>query len=389
MLRAQYSNLQVSDAIMLQSLYDNLESSKVLLKNDPILSQKEGYQSIELFESTQSKVDLEIVNWGVYGIIGIKTSWRHLLREQYLLLGDNIWNEERPSLFLADKNRYLSVCGETWLGGPVELPALGIRKSYVDGVGYYRARAVQGDISRSESNVPKLDGKYEGIFESLFTVDYQRDSVVLWEEGFRDSISRSFKKRTLCLWSPEVLSLENVKIKGKVKIVSQREILVGNNVKLDQCVLVAPIIRFKEGFKGRAQMFAKDSISIQNNGHFLFPSIIYMDGGNGNKELEISSSVNFAGDIVLAGKMGDKSPILKIGEESRIEGFVYCDGTIELEGDVAGSLYTNRFILRTPSALYENHLLNNRIDFSDLNKSYVGVSWFGQLDKKQVIECLY
>jgi len=389
MLRALYSNLQISDSIQLEALYDNLESCKVLLKNDPVISQTEGNRSIELFESVQSNVDLEIVKWGVFGLVGMKTSWRHLFREQYLLLGDNIWNDDRPSLFLADKNRYLSVCGETWLGGPVDLPALGVRKSYVDGVGYYRSQAVQGDIRRSQANVPVLDGKFQRIFESLFTVNYQKDSVVVWEDGYRDSISRSFKKRTLCLWSPESISLENIKLKGKVKVISQREILVGTNVKLDQCILVAPTIRFKEGCKGRAQIFAKDSVSIGGNSHFLFPSVIYMDGGNGNKELDISSSVRFAGDIVLAGKMGDKAPILKIGKDSRMEGLVYCDGTVELEGDVAGSLYTNRFILRTPSALYENHLLNNRIDFSDLKKSYVGISWFGQANKRQIIECLY
>nr|WP_320120043.1 hypothetical protein [uncultured Marinifilum sp.] len=389
MLRAQYSNLQVNDSIQLQTLYDNLESIKVLLKNDPLISQKEGYQSIELFESALSTVHLEAVNWGVFAIVGIKTSWRHLMREQYLLLGDNIWEKNRPSLFLADKNRYLSVCGETWLGGPVDLPALGVRKSYVDGVGYYRAQAVQGDIRRSESNVPGLDSKFKGIFESLFAVNYQRDSVVSWDEVFRDSISQSFKKKTLCLWSPEVLSIENIKIKGKVKVVSQKEIRVGNNVKLDQCLLVAPKIQFAEGFKGRAQLFAKDSVLIGSDSHFLFPSVIYMDGGNGNKELNILNSVRFTGDIVITGKMGDKEPVLKIGKESEIEGFAYCDGTVELEGDVAGSLYTNRFILKTPSALYENHLLNNRIDFSDLKKSFVGVSWFGQADKRQLIECLY
>ncbi|WP_461639577.1 hypothetical protein [Labilibaculum euxinus] len=389
MLRAHYSNQQVNEVLVQDRLFDNLESVKVLLKNDPAMSERLGLQQINLFKSPQSIVDMNVFDWGVYKVVNVRTSWRHHVKEESLLFGDNIWDEERPSLYLTDRNRYLSVCGETWLGGPVDLPALGIRKSYVDGTGYYRDKAVQGDIRRSEATIPAIQPVYQDIFEDQFAVDFEKDSVMLWEGEKVDSLKASFKKKTLCLWSSELISLDYITIKGNVKVVSQKEIRVKNGVKLDQCILAAPIIVFEEGFKGRVQVFARDSVFIGKNSHFSFPSVIYMNGSNESKKLIIDNSVRFAGEIVVMGMNKNDTPLLKVGEGTRLEGFVYCDGTVEMEGDAAGSMYVNRFLLKTPSALYENHLLNNRLDVSDLKSSYVGVSWFGNSTKKQILECLF
>ena len=389
MLRAHYSNQLVNQVLIQEQLSDHIESTKVLLKNNPELVDGEGIRELDLFDIPSSLVRMEIWNWGVYNKVFLQTSWQNHRREECFLLGDNIWEDERPSLYLADKNRYLSVCGETWLGGPVNLPALGVRKSYVDGVGYYRARAVQGEINRSNKSLPTLRNDLSQIFESAFNVNFQKDSVLLWDNVRIDSISGSFRNKTVCLWSPEPITLSNITLKGNIRLVSKQEIIIGEAVKLDQCIVVAPIVRFGDNFKGRAQVFARDSVHIGNNCKFKLPSVIYMNGTNGKKELAMMKNVQFAGEIVLDGINGKDAPVLKIGEGTRVEGFAYCNGTVELEGDIAGSLYTNRFLLKTSSALYENHLLNNRLDVSDLNTHYVGVSWFEKPKRKQYLECLY
>lgn len=389
MLRAHYSNQLVSQVLIQEQLNDHIESTKVLLKNNPELVDGEGVKELNLFDSPSSLVRMEIWNWGVYNKVFLQTFWQNHKRKECFLLGDNVWEDDRPSLYLADKNRYLSVCGETWLGGPVNLPALGVRKSYVDGVGYYRARAIQGDIRRSDKSLPTLRNDLSQTFENAFNVDFQKDSVILWDNVRADSVSGSFWNKTLCLWSPEPIALSNIILKGNIRLVSKQEIIIGEAVKLDQCIVAAPIVRFGDNFKGRAQVFARDSVYIGNNCKFKLPSVIYMNGTNGKKELAIMKNVEFAGEIVLDGINGKDAPVLKIGEGTRVEGFAYCNGTVELEGDIAGSLYTNRFLLKTPSALYENHLLNNRLDVSDLNAHYVGVSWFDNPKRKQFLECLF
>lgn len=389
MLRAHYSNQMLNQVLIQENLMDHLESAKILMKNNPELIENEGLIEINLFDTPSSVVKVDVKSWGVYKKLLVKTAWQNHKREECFLLGDEIWEDDRPSLFLTDKNRYLSVCGETWLGGPVQLPALGVRKSYVDGVGYYRESAVQGEILRSGQNLPVLRSDLNQMFQTAFKIDFQRDSILLWENVRIDSVSNSFRNKTLCLWSPEPMILSNIILKGNIRLVSKQEIQFGEGVKLDQCIIAAPKISFVNNFKGRVQAFATDTVYVGNNSHFLFPSVIYMNGPNVKKELKMDEDVSYAGEIVVDGTNKNDSPTIKIGQESKIEGFVYCNGTVELEGDIAGSLYTNRFILRTPSALYENHLLNNRLDVSDLSVNYVGVSWFERPKRKQYLECLF
>jgi hypothetical protein len=374
---------------MIENLQDDIESVKVLLKTDPALSEEEGKQTIDLFEQEERKVLIETKNWGVYRIVKLKAVLRHHWREQIFLLGDNIWKDDRPSLYLTDKNRYLSVCGETWLGGPVYLPVLGVRKSYVDGVGYYRKKAVQGEVRRSEGTIPAIRNTFAEKFEQMYKVDPKRDSVLLWESGRFERISNSFGNKTLCIWSPEEISLEYLEIKGNVKILSQSAIRLGQDVKLDNCILVAPNISFQESFRGRTQMFARDSLAIAAHSHLHFPSVIYMKSKRKGTDLSIANGTSFAGEIVLENSGVNASATVKVGKDCKIEGLLYCNGTLEMEGDIAGSLYTNRFVLKTSSALYENHLLNNRMDVADLNENYVGVAWFQKPEKKQLIERLY
>jgi hypothetical protein len=59
-------------------------------------------------------------------------------------------------------------------------------------------------------------------------------------------------------------------------------------------------------------------------------------------------------------------------EGVKVTGLVYTPGYMDFKGDVTGSLYCGGFILRTPSAVYENHLLNAVVNAVELPGYYVG-----------------
>ena len=68
-----------------------------------------------------------------------------------------------------------------------------------------------------------------------------------------------------------------------------------------------------------------------------------------------------------------------------IKGQVYHHGKVELLGNIYGSLYCEGFIRKTKRAYYENHLLDNVIDFKRLPVRFVGVDLFQGYDD-QIIE---
>ena len=57
-------------------------------------------------------------------------------------------------------------------------------------------------------------------------------------------------------------------------------------------------------------------------------------------------------------------------------------------GKIFGSLYCYKFILKTRSSIYENHLLNATVDFDNLSKYYVGTNLLKDVGMKKVIKML-
>lgn len=386
-LQAHYSNLHLDEVLIQERLHDQLSSAKVLVKNNPDLLTEEGKSELPLFDD--SKVALEVNNWGVYKLVSIEVGFRHHLKKEIFLMGDDIWQENRPSLYLADHKRYLSLCGTSWIGGPAYLPALGVRRSYVDGVGYYREKVIQGEIRKSRTELPVVRPQFKELFEKQWKLDFAKDSVLQWEDIEEERVINAFNNPNLILHSSEEIVLDQVELSGRIKVISDVAIKVLSSTKLKNCILIAPKVVFQRNCKLNCQVFARDYVEIGQESEFVYPSQVFMSGPNVKKELVLQDSAKFAGELVVLGKVQKKMPRLKVKKDCKVEGTVYCDGIIEMEGDVAGSVYTNRFILYTRSAMYENHLLNNRIDIADLKEDYIGVSWFEHAHRKDIIEFLW
>jgi len=383
---AHYSNMKVNESWVQEVLHDNISSAEVLLRNDIDLLENPGKKVLRLFPDSLSAVRMTAKAWGAYHLVQLETSFRHHRKKSCLLLSDDVSLNKRPSLYLADKRRYLSVCGDTWLGGPVFLPKLGVRKSYVDGVGYYRESAVQGEIRYSASELPAIRPPLLQQLEDQWKIDFKQDSLVQWEDVSSNMIKNAFSRPARVIISTEdSLVLDHIAIYDHVKLIANRAIMVKASSNLSNCILVAPQVYFEKGFKGNCQVLARDRVQIEENVQLNYPSLVFMQGNNPQKELIVGEHVLFAGDMVVLGKQGKKLPNIKLSKESKIQGFVYCDGSIELEGNVAGSVYANSFFLRTRSAIYENHLLNNRVDIQDLNKSYLGASWLLKPKRREVL----
>jgi hypothetical protein len=76
---------------------------------------------------------------------------------------------------------------------------------------------------------------------------------------------------------------------------------------------------------------------------------------------------------------------LKIGKESQIQGMVYSQGYLDLQGTITGTAYAKEFILNTRSGVYEQHLLNAVIDRRSLSDMFVaGVLFQGKSPNKIV-----
>ncbi|MEZ5199162.1 MAG: hypothetical protein R2764_23105 [Bacteroidales bacterium] len=72
-----------------------------------------------------------------------------------------------------------------------------------------------------------------------------------------------------------------------------------------------------------------------------------------------------------------------------LSGQIYWDGIFDFKGKVYGSVACKKFLLKTPSSIYENHLMDVRIDLESLSKHYTGIELTGTERVKKVIQWLY
>jgi cytoskeletal protein CcmA (bactofilin family) len=163
-------------------------------------------------------------------------------------------------------------------------------------------------------------------------------------------------------------------LKGNIRIISDKNIYITQQAKLENVILYGKNIFINRGFHGHLQAFAQDSIIAGEGCRFDFPSCIAILNQNINSTyLEVKKKTFLAGCIfIYQENLATNPPYLEIEKEVNIHGQVYCPGTVEISGKITGSLYCNSFVLRTQAAYYENHLLNCVIDNRSISPYFAG-----------------
>lgn len=76
-------------------------------------------------------------------------------------------------------------------------------------------------------------------------------------------------------------------------------------------------------------------------------------------------------------------------DDSRMNGFIYCNGMAELYGDVTGNVTTRRFLVNSSRGIYENYLFNATINRTTLSPDFLTLSQWFYSDSTEVLKFLY
>jgi len=112
-------------------------------------------------------------------------------------------------------------------------------------------------------------------------------------------------------------------------------------------------------------MIECNSLIVEQETHLNFPSILCLNvtPGTLNKGcLEIDGSSTIEGAILgIRQDSVEKELSIRIGCMTKITGQVYSEGSLEINGEVIGSIYCDHIVLNTPSSKYINYLENVKI----------------------------
>jgi len=372
----------VSEHTRKQKLAANLQSGINITLEWRNTHQTRIDTTFDLYRLGSDSLSIKILNWGLFdiGIVDVADGKWH--ERKLFLFGSSLPDSLNKSIYLTDLDRPLTISGETQITGNASLPKAGIRAGSADGFNYTGESLINGKQYLSGHSLPKLNKEWLiPYFEILSQSNLQSSSSKKINHTTPGNIVfNPFSDSTLYYTSQDTIILNHINFSGNIRIYSAKEIEVDSTVTLNDIILIAPKIIFKGHFSGVVQAFASDSLVIEENCSFNYPSalVLLKDSINrGQPVLDIGSNNTIQGIILSQCQKKDINlTIIRIGRKTSVEGIIYCNGYLDLSGIIAGIVCTDNFIHKGSSTIFENYLINARVNRLALSKFYVGSSLF-------------
>ncbi|MFI5219203.1 MAG: hypothetical protein ACHQNT_06910 [Bacteroidia bacterium] len=401
----------VSSAFIFYSLIQSLRfasnniSERLLLNANSginILMSENGFipmnkkTTLDLFNDGTDSVTLERKDWGGFEIFSSVAFSGNNRIGKTALIGYDYFDSKETALYLCDLGKPLSLCGKTLIKGTCFLPKSGVKRAYIEGQNFTGDKLIDGTIKLSTSQLPPVNKELINRLKDIFIAQAgETDSIVNFEESeIPDTITRSFSESTLFIYSKENMLLSGKNLSGNILLYSKKNIRVESNNEMHDVLLFASSVSFEENFTGTVQAFASDSIIVKSSCRIKYPSvlgIIQEKNSADNLFIRLEKDAQITGILFASQDVSttEKNITIYIQKNSEFSGQLYSSGNADIQGSVFGSVFCKKIMLRTPSSIYENHLLNATIDNSRLSVHFTGISLVEQSKNKKIVKWLY
>ena len=358
-------------------LQNNINSGVNILLATPDTAYSNG-NTFSLYNDDEDSVSLKKIFWGIYDVgSSIAFAQKDTLYKTFSI-GYNLDSAKWAALYLIDEDRPLSLSGKTSIIGDVYIPKAGVTTSYMDNKAYQGdQRLIIGAKKISKKTLPPLLAARLIQFHQFSQQTHNGDTSV----SRKDSVVQSFLLPTKYVnFKKEAQNISNIKLIGNLILTSDTTITLDSTVIVKDIIVFAKSIKVKTGFHGNCQLFARDSISIDSNCRFAYPSClgILRFGQPGlvpsQEQIFLGSKCSFAGIIFTYEKTESiLKPTIALGRSVKIIGQVYSQGiltnidTVEVDG----SVFTSQFLYKSSNTLYKNYLVNLKLNAKGLSPYYL------------------
>lgn len=355
------------------NLYYNLQE-ELYIQNQSVLNFALGNKTIvtEIEEDENSGIggSYETKSYGLLSLVLAQSYISNDTVSSVHFVGAR--NLDKNAVYLTNLSKSLFYSGKVKLVGNNQLPSTFIETSYINNS--LNQLITEGKTTLSEPQLPEINPDFKKIFQGL-----KSEKIKLLDvERSKDSLCfNSFFNATKEIQVKSVLS--NIIFKGNFILRSEDSIRVKKNTILEDVILIAPKITFEEGFKGTVQAFATKGIELEEKVVLNYPSVICVYNESTEEvKIKIKKECQITGTVVLFGNSNediDKNTI-EIDENGLLLGNLYSSGKLMLKSNVYGSVYTNRFFLKTASSSYENMISDIEINTNKLPAYFISISLF-------------
>ncbi|MDJ1497753.1 hypothetical protein QNI19_32735 [Cytophagaceae bacterium DM2B3-1] len=367
-----YRNLLLSRDRIQEELIRNIHSGIQILQGSNSFPLNTPVQ-FDLFQKGNDSVELTRKPWGVYTLASVKAFRGRHQEQQAALLASLPDSTTKAALYLTDEKRPLTLTGDTRLKGICYLPEAGIRTSYIDGKGFSGDMPKAAMQRKSTGQLPDLYEEYQERFALYTAIAASPQALPI--QQLRTPALHSFLEAPRVYTSPENIELSG-RLQGNIILHTSQTLLLSSTAQLENVLIVARRVIIRSGFKGQVQVLAQDTVEIENNVQLTYPSAVCVSNTKGCY-MRIDEKSVIEGLVIVNNPTKNLSTLeafkdrLDIEPKCLIMGYVYCDGLTEFKGILYGTLVSRRLFLRTPSALYENYLMDAEINVDKRPKVFL------------------
>jgi hypothetical protein len=348
-------------------------------------------KTFSLFNQDADSVSTQKIFWGTFDIGVVKAMIQQDTLYKVFSIANTIDSSKWAGIYLDDNSRPLSLSGNSSIIGDAYLSPAGVAQAYVNNQAYTGdKRLIIGAKRTSQKTLPMLNAGYLQKMQHLIQRNYKE------EPGLpnKDSVSNSFLFETQIINLDKINILKGVKLSGNIILYSDTALTIDSTVQLNNVIVIAKSITVKSGFHGNCQLFAHDTIGIQQCCRFDYPStlaVIRFDKAsllNTAAKISLYNADQFNGCIFTYEQNPSKlPPLIHIGQKSLVKGLVYSQGYAEFEdkAEVDGSVFTDRFLYQSSYTRYENYIVNTTINEKMLSPCYLTSALFSVAAKRKKI----
>lgn len=345
-------------------------------------------------------IKVHLSHWGILEKAMVITQHRKKKFLQTAIIGSEINSADSPTLYLQETFNPLTLVGNTIIRGNAYLPSQGVKSGYIAGESYYGSQLIYGTTKKSDTILPKLSKSTLETIEAYFTsseVNNQQDFSLLQSNH---KIVNSFKEKTKSTSSRSIIILENCDLTGNIIIKSDTLIRVKKSAKLQDILLIAPIVEIENQVNGCFQVIAKTKITVGKECKLNYPSalLLYQDNKNYpdlNSNIDFNNQIFIDSNTLINGTVcyiqskiaADYNTQLVLEKASRIKGLVYCMGNFEIKGTVSGSVFTKQFTANQAGSIFLNHIYHGTIENINTPSKYAGAVFENQT--KAIVKWMY
>lgn len=294
-----------------------------------------------------SKVGVSRKRWGLYEMLVLTAGDEKTCR----LMGKEEESYSRAALYLPERRRTLSIAGQSRVEGKLYTGAQGVTYTQVRSEFFNGTPIALSSICRSEEVLPLPAPEITDYVGELF-----RRSAMDWPEA------ESFGKATFA-GSVEFRhigrELEAMSLTGPYVLCAFDSVYIRGDCRFRGVIVVAGKVRIGTGFRGTVQVFARDSILLEERVVLQAGSGLWVNGENIRRSIQLGEDCRVNGYVVVAGNAERlESPYAHYRQSASagIKGLVYVDGIADVRGVVEGSLYAGELCHFAPEGYYSDLL---------------------------------